>query len=548
MAESVIKPDGFDQLPGCAVEYINLVIQKMRYRKRVRDEVREELVDHFEEHLRDCATNEAKEQKSQQLISEFGDPKTLAILMRRAKKRCRPLWQKILVRSFTAALLIFAYLLICASWLRMGSPTIRINYAQWLTDQQRQGRDESLNAKPEIDKAAELIKKYPGWTKFYYIPRIWPGDMNETHRTELTETIQAVAEPLNILNKAMEKPYFWADYNTVGPLIVEANSVLVLNPDFFDSVNQPLGPYRQIAQILATRINWRAYSGDINGAVDDIVSLFRFASHLEQSGLLVEQLVATAIEALSLQRTIMVLPRVDVPAAQLKRLQDEFSVTFAKHEVPIDPNNEKVFWYALIQQGFTDDGKDDGKMLRAGAPYFVRDWKDAIWSFLTFSYPDRQQALAQVEKMFAEAQQNFQTTPWLRTTKISTKSVVLVNAQVSFQIVAPAYDRISAIAWRFKTQREATLTILAAMRFQKEKGKYPDNLEELVQAGYLTKLPDDYFSPGPLTYKKTGDGFLLYSWGENLKDDNGQVARDEKGRSNLFSDEGDWVFWPVVKN
>ena len=548
MAESKIKLDGFGKLPSSAVEYINLIIKNMRYRKKARDEVREELIDHFEEHLSDCAANKEKEQKAQQLISEFGDAKMLAKLMRRAKKRCRPLWQKILVRVLAAILIIFAYLFVCASWLRMGTPTIRINYAQWLTDQQRQGRDESLNAKPEIDKAAEMIKKYPGWAKFYYIPRIWPGDMNETHRTELTEIIQAVAEPLNILNKAMGKPYFWADYNTVGPLIVEANSVLILNPDFFDSVNQPLGPYRQIAQILATRISWRAYSGDIDGAVDDTVSLFRFASHLEQSGLLVEQLVATAIEALSLQRTIMVLSRVDVPAAQLKRLQDEFSVTFAKHEVPIDPNNEKVFWYALIQQGFTDDGKDDGKMLRAGAPYFVRDWKDAIRSFLTFSYPDRQQALAQVEKMFTEGQQRFQITPWQKAHKKSAKPADSADVPFMFKLITPAYDRISAIAWRLKTHRQAALTILAALRFQKEKGKSPDNLEELVQAGYLTKLPDDPFGPGPLTYNKTGDGFLLYSWGNNLKDDNGQVVRNEKGKIMQWAPDGDWVFWPVEKN
>jgi hypothetical protein len=545
MEESKIKPGGFGELPTCAVEYINLVIQKMRYRKKARDEVREEMIDHFELHLKDCATNEEKEQKAQRLISEFGDPKLLAVLMRRAKKRCRPLWQKILVRSSAAAMVIFAYLLICVSWLSMGSPTIKINYAQWLTDQQKQGRDESLNAMPEIKKAAELIPKTDGWLT---ILRLWPGDMNDAQKTAITNSLRADDDIFNSLNKALEKPYFWADYNAAGPIIIEANSVLIVNPEFFYNTNQPLAPYRQVARMLAARINWRAYSGDIDGAVTDIISLLRFASHLEQQGLLVEQLVATAIESLSHHITIMVLSRIDVPAAQLKRLQDELTVTFAKHEFPMDPNNEKVFWYALVQQGFTDNGKGNGKMLKAGMHYFVRDWKDAIWNFMTFSYPDRQETLAQVEKMFTEGQENFQTTPWQRKDKISTKPSIVVNLPLSFQIIAPAYDRISSIAWRVKTHREATLTILAVLRFQKEKGKFPDNLDELVQAGYLAKLPDDAFSPGPLTYKKTEDGFLLYSWGENLKDDGGQVIRDKKGRINLFSDEGDWVFWPVEKN
>lgn len=538
----------FKHLPPAAADYIKLVIKYMRYRKTARLEVADELADHFETSLMDCADEQEKQTRTLRIIDEFGDPKLLASLMRRAKKRCRPLWQKILVRSSAATLVIFAYLLICASWLRMGTPTIRINYAQWLTDRQKQGRDESLNAMPEIKKAAELIHKTDGWLTVSDILRQWPGDMNDAQKTAITTFLQANDEIFNSLNKALEKPYFWADYNAAGPIIIEANSVLVVNPDFFNNTNQPLGPYRQVARMLAARINWRTYSGDIDGAVDDIISLLRFTSHLEQQGLLIEQLVAVAIESLSHHITIMVLSRVDVPAAQLKRLQDELTVTFAKQEFPIDPNCEKVFWYALIQQGFTDDGKGNGKMLEAGMHYFVRDWKDAVWSFLTFSHPDRQQALAQVEKMFAEGQQNFQTTPWQRTTKPSTKPAVSVNSPLSFQTLAPTFDRIALQEWRLKTQREATLTILAALRFQKENRKYPDTLDELVKTGHLTKLPDDPFSNGSLTYKKTADGFLLYSWGSNLKDDGGQVVRGEKGKPKWFADEGDWVFWPVVKN
>jgi hypothetical protein len=524
----------FENLPSSAVEYINLVIKNMRYHKKARDEVREELIDHFEVYLKDCATNEEKEQKAQQLISEFGDPKLLAVLMRRAKKRCRPLWQKILVRSSAAALVIFAYLLICASWLSVGTPTIRINYAQWLTDQQKQGRDESLNAMPEINKAAKLIEKTDGWPAVSDILRQWPGDMNDAQKTTLIETLQAGDETLNTLNTALEKPYFWADYNSGGPLIIAAN--------------QSLAKYRQIAKMLAARINWRAYSGDIEGAVNDTISLLRFASHMEQQGLLVEQLVAVAIEDLANRGITTILSHVDIPAAQLKRLQDELSVSSAKHEFPINLNGEKAFWYEHIQQGFTDDGEGNGKILRAGTIYFVRDWKDAVWSFLTFGYPDRQQALAQVEKMFAESQQNFRTTPWQMKNKISTKSPVAANSFIWLQIIAPAYERISFTAWRTKTQREATLTILAALRFQKEKGKLPDNLEELVQTGYLTKLPVDPFSDKPIAYRKTDNSFLLYSWGENLKDDGGQIARDEKSKIIQWVPDGDWIFWPVEKN
>ena len=545
MAESKIKPDGFGELPVCAVEYINLVIKNMRYRKKVRDEVREELVDHFELYLKDRSTNEEKEQKAQQLISEFGDPKLLAILMRRAKKRCRPLWQKILVRSSAAALVIFVYLLICASWLSMGTPTIRINYAQWLTDREKQGRDESLNAMPEIKKAAELARKIDGWMTVSDTLRVWPGDMNDSQKIAVRNFLETGNETLNTLNTALEKPYFWTDYNAAGPLIIEANSVRAAN---LNSLMQSLASYRQIAHILVARINWRAYSGDINGTVDDTISLLRFASHMEQQGLLVEQLVAVAIEGLAHREITTVLAHVDIPALQLKRLQDELSASSAKNKSPIDLNGEKAFWYEYIQQSFTDDGKGNGKMLKAGIPYFVCGWKDGIWNFLTFSYPDRQQTLALVEKMFAEEQQNLQLAPWQKTGKPSTKLTDSAHTPFMFNSLASAFDKIAVVGWRLKTHREATLTILAILRFQKENGKYPDTLDELVKTGYLTKLPDDAFGPGPLTYKKIADGFLLYSWGSNLKDDDGQIARDKKEKPIKFANEGDWVFWPVEKN
>jgi hypothetical protein len=299
--------------------------------------------------------------------------------------------------------------------------------------------------------------------------------------------------------------------------------------------------------VLAVRSNWRAYSGDIEGAVNDLITLIRFSSHLEVKGMLIEGLVSVTIESLVNNRTTMILTRVDIPAVQLKRLQDELSISFAEHEFPISIEGEKAFWYERIQCGFTDNGKGNGKMLKAGSIYFARDWKDAVWSFLTFSYPDRQEALAQVDKMFTESQKHFQITPWQIKNKISAKQLVDTNPFMWSKIIEPAIDRATLYAWSRKALREATLTILAVLRYQKEKGKYPENLDELVQAGFLVKLPEDPYGPGPLTYKKTKDGFLLYSWGSNLKDDGGQPGRDENGNAKTFGDEGDWVFWPVEK-
>ena len=64
----------FDNIPACAAEFIKLVIKKMRYRKKVRLDVQAELTAHFEDALKDCTTDEEKEQRAKQLIEQFDKP------------------------------------------------------------------------------------------------------------------------------------------------------------------------------------------------------------------------------------------------------------------------------------------------------------------------------------------------------------------------------------------------------------------------------------------------------------------------------------------
>ena len=93
-----------------------------------------------------------------------------------------------------------------------------------------------------------------------------------------------------------------------------------------------------------------------------------------------------------------------------------------------------------------------------------------------------------------------------------------------------------------------TVTVLAILQHENEKGKYPDSLEELITAGYLKKIPLDPYSDETLVYRRTDDGFILYSVGHNFKDNGGEFGKDKKGKTRLWGAEGDVVFWPVGRN
>lgn len=138
-------------LPACAAEYIARVTRTMRYRRHARAEVDAELRAHFEDALSDSEGLEQREAKARELIAQFGDPKLLAILCRRAKKRARPLWHRILVRGTQAIALFFLYLVICSLPLFLGKPTIDVNYVRWLSEHWRPEKEQIENARTYYD-------------------------------------------------------------------------------------------------------------------------------------------------------------------------------------------------------------------------------------------------------------------------------------------------------------------------------------------------------------------------------------------------------------
>jgi hypothetical protein len=143
-------------LPACVTAYIAAIVKKMRYRRRVREDVRAELTAHFEDELRDCTSEKEKERKAEQLISEFGDLKLLAILLSRAKRRCRPLWRTVVARTCQAAGALFVCFVFYAIWFSFGKPAIRVDYIALLNQISQPGLHNENNAWPHYKNAIDL--------------------------------------------------------------------------------------------------------------------------------------------------------------------------------------------------------------------------------------------------------------------------------------------------------------------------------------------------------------------------------------------------------
>ncbi|MFA5291878.1 MAG: hypothetical protein WC496_02460 [Phycisphaerae bacterium] len=62
----------------------------------------------------------------------------------------------------------------------------------------------------------------------------------------------------------------------------------------------------------------------------------------------------------------------------------------------------------------------------------------------------------------------------------------------------------------------------------------------------MVKMPFDVYRNGPLTYRKTDTGFILYSFSEDRDDDGGKMGVSKEGKPYMWNSEGDAVFWPVT--
>lgn len=539
-------------MPVVVQDYIDNVVAKMLYRKNVRADVRAELEAHFEDALADCPEPKEREALAKELIAGFGDARILAKLIRRAKKRCRPLWAKVLVRTGQVAGLFVVYVLLYAGYLHIGSPTIAIDFVARLNEEAKQGRDESLNAYPGVARAVAQLEPLP---KLIDMRQSYE-DMNDVARRSFDEYLVRNETAFNELVTAVKKPYYWRQYDSVSPgtgdtalgLMQNTGAVgnLAITSNLMSQIMEELPKYRQMTFVLRDRVERSCVQGNTEGALDDAVTILRFGRLVTQAVSLVEQLVGVAVMAMGQGTLMEVLERSDLSEPLLAEAYAVL-VQYSDWDRPwLYPTMDEVVVEDLIQRSFTDDGHGGGRPLASGALGFFRESGVAGWAktWLVPGYPDRKQVTEHVDCFFKDLLYGQTVTPWER----RDEEFALSNTGISMSytdMTRPALGRVEAQTWRAKIGCQAMLTVLAIKRYQLRHGRLPQALDAVVADGLLKELPRDFYAPGPLTYRQMSDTqFILYSRGQDLKDDGGTPSTSRNGKSKEYGPRGDWIFWP----
>ncbi|MCE5341957.1 MAG: hypothetical protein LLF92_12665 [Planctomycetaceae bacterium] len=560
----------FEDLPSCAVEYIKLIIKKMKWRKKVREDVQAELIAHFEDALHDCKTNDEKEKAAKELIANFGDAELIATLARRAKKRCRPMWQKAIIHCFQALGILIICLILYCFYISSGKPTLRVNYTQEYLNANRPTADSNANANILYSKIAKVYVEPSKLSTDKKLPNNDCGSgssdlisrLNETHSlNELTDEEFAAAnkwvddnnETIRLFVDASKRPYCWNEQ--------ESN---LKDSSFFALLLPNLSDIRNAAKLSASKAKLDAYQGNLDGACQNIFSIWNSAGHLLGPRTIVEQLVGVAIEITSFRTTRDLLTEYKFTPQQLKLLQNNLEQLMAK-KYSINYQTERFFKDDFIQRCFTDNGKGNGHAIpsdmlqslyeinydttKTSEHKYLQHFKFVAISAIS---ADRKDFSELIDSFYDTAQQYALTTPWqLRQENKSLDS--LLNSWSRFKkirymnamTILPAFDKVNLLFHRYNIDGQSLVSTLAVLRYQQDNKKLPESLQQLKDAGYIAEIPIDPFSGKEIIYKLTKDGFTIYSFGLDMDDDGGKMGVREKGKPYMWSDNGDAVFWPV---
>ncbi|MHC4554452.1 MAG: hypothetical protein ACYSUS_04015 [Planctomycetota bacterium] len=539
-------------LPLVAIDYIDLVIKAMKYRKKVRADVREELIAHFTDSLGDCTSDNEKQQAVETLIADFGDAKLLGKLLRRAKKRCRPLWRTMVARTFQSIGICAFLLALYIGWFFTGKPVISTDYLEVLNQQVRPVADDSHNAWPFYKQAAEKYIESENEDFDFHPANPSFFTRSEQDLQVIRQAISDNHESFELIQQGNEKPYYWQIY-AIGEGQNELLAMLLPH----------LSDYRELTYLMCWEGLLNAEEGNLEKSFSNLLDVYSFGQHLRgQKITLIEQLVAMSIEGISTNTLRIILAEYNqqIDAILLNSVRERFSEMITEKNFTADYSSEKLFMYDEAQRCFTESrfGKSHLYLPRIKDLAGAAGDDDIITAFglhpfqILFTHPGREKTLEDIGRFYAEREKITALTPALIKSKGSDAdpdTEDMIKKNIFLNMLLPALSKVSQMAWRGRTESEAMLVILAITQYQKEHGRFPDSLDVLVDKGLLNEVPIDPYSDKALVYRTTHDGFTLYSVGYNFIDDGG-VQGEYKGtnknpQSRRWTNDGDAVFWPV---
>ena len=553
-------------LPGDVSSLVTRVVRRTRLWRIERAAVADELVAHFADAM-------AAGVSPASAVRDFGDERAAAKLIRRAKRRGRPLaWHALAWAGRGTAVLLAVYvaLLLPAA---LGQPRPSVDYVATLSAAARSAPADQ-RAWPLWRKAI-LACTVAGRDGGRSLPAVMdPGPGDRTNPAAQAAWLAGHADALALARRAAAWPVLGF---VVGP--GGSSDDLELFPSMprqgaGEPVDEVLLPHldalRSMANLLAADLQRAADQNDGGRVNTDADALLGLSRQLRRSdALLITDQVALGIDYLVVEQLGRVLARRPgvLADAGLVRLAHQLAGPQVAGDL-LDVTAERMAFADAVQRMYTDDGHGDGRMTWRGMALLPRfcavngpgsGHPGAEAFAVPFAVASRATATAAYDGLLARAVSNLgrprRQADWATPTAEVMEWVGSPLDRVRYAAVLPfpvLFDRDQTSAERYLGDRDGLLVGLSLELYHRRHDRYPATLAELTP-DLLPAVPADRITGDPVRYRLVGGKPVVYSVGADRVDNGGRPAVGRRGRSAAEwgvspaeAVRGDWVLYPPV--
>ncbi|MEO0586488.1 MAG: hypothetical protein AAF078_02505 [Planctomycetota bacterium] len=590
-------------LPKPVRGLIGDVVKRTRLWRREKAEVATELIAHFRDAL------EADE-TAEQAVDAFGEPRSIAKLIRRGKRKCRPLGWQIRHRIRQGLAVFVVGYLLAGLWLATGKPEPSVDYLAIL--------NAPLEGVPEEDKAWPILREamieHETWRDEFAdgIYRPEPGvERREYERVwfysedaaELPGMVEPYADFLAAVREAASKPVMgegWAFERDRDPLDLLAlygpghepddgemsgadddPSLAALWRESLIGVLLPsMSRHRQMTRLLSADAHAAVVEGDGARFVENVEASLGLARLIAQGHILIEDLIAVSLSAIVLQDVAWVIERRPelLDDAQLRRLAHLLAASDAGMDV--DFSGERMLGLDTFQRVYDPD---TGRITPDGIRFVTSvSATHSVPShpahrmmqgvMAPLAMPVAAMGSATYDELIAEYDRLYdmiEATPrrlYPPDSGSSLDAELERKAQdfwwrvryMPLMLLMPALDAAARTEIQTRAWRDAVAVAIAAEAYRRRHGAWPANTAALVP-DYLPESPTDLTDVGPTGAPRSAmklavvdGGLRVYGLGWDGDDDGGAWASPtEHGtivqvRPPEAERGGDWVLFPMA--
>ncbi len=365
------------------------------------------------------------------------------------------------------------------------------------------------------------------------VARPWTSDQ----LPPLKEWVIQNEAPLDLLVEASRRPRFYAPSPT---LIDNRRDMLISILLVFAQSTRDGG------RAVCARAMWHAGEGRHQEAWQDLLAVHRLARLSTQGNTLVEHLIAFSLSNMACDGTAALLSNAQLPAEVARQIQRDLAAlpNFSGVARSLDKMERLAALDAFTQIGEGEGGEAFAAITGNATDDYSNNTFNVVsvdWNFVlretnrwydrlaaAARTPDRaarQTALDQIDADIMQLAAETRSPGNWAVAALSRPERSQIVAGIMLSLFLPAVSAATNAEDRANANLELVRTVAAIAIHRAPNGSYPETLEELVPAA-IDRLPVDPYSGQPFLYKRLEGGYLLYSVGENGRDDGASSERD----------------------